>query len=108
MYITTTKVCVINDVTDNLDSSTITVETVWNKGSNQLAGREAIGRDSILRLRIISDDKDGGRWLANVELRRSNLGTPVEFRCTHVVLGGVPEGGIVTGINPHSAVVAPA
>jgi len=42
------------------------------------------------------------------EFRRSDLGAPVEALRNLVEFLGVPEGAVVSRINPHGAVVAPA
>ena len=56
--------------------------------------------------------EDSSQVLANGwvggELRRNDLGAPVEGHRNHVVLGCVPEGAVVMRIDPHGAVVAPA
>ena len=46
-------------------------------------------------------------WVAK-ELRRNDLGAPVEGHRNHVVLGCVPEGAVVNRINSHGAVIAQA
>src|ERR1019366_8018236 len=56
-------------------------------------------RNKLLRIR------QGG---TTREFCRSDPRTPVVRVSDQVVLGGVPEGAIVHGINAHGAVIAPA